>query len=81
MDIQTSIERQMLASLATLKACIENCPKEQLNGKHKDYPFSQVAFHALFYCDYYLSGSKDEFFNQDFHMANESIFDDYESSE
>ena len=71
----------MLASLATLKGCIINCPKDQFNARHNDYPFSQVIFHAVFYCDYYLSKGEEEFFQQYFHKENKSTFDDYEELE
>jgi hypothetical protein len=81
MTFRSGIEKQLLAALATLKACIENCPKDQLNERHGDYPFSQVAFHALFYFDFYLSDSEAEFFAQDFHVRNKAIFDDYEELE
>jgi hypothetical protein len=80
-DIRSVIMSQLLASLATLKSCIQNCPKDQLNERHQDYPFSQVAFHALFYCDFYLSRSEDEFFKQPFHIAHKETFDDYEELE
>jgi len=78
---QTIIKQQLLASLATLKQCVDTCPKEQIHEKHKDYPFSQVVFHALFYCDFYLSESKETFFKQDFHIKYKNVFDDYEELE
>jgi len=78
---QTIIKQQLLASLATLKQCVDTCPKEQIHEKHNDYPFSQVVFHALFYCDFYLSKSKETFFKQDFHIKNKNIFADYEELE
>ncbi len=79
--IRTVIARQLLASLSTLKAAIDSCPEDQLHERHGDYPFSQVAFHALFYCDFYLSASDEEFFSQEFHVSRRDVFDDYEELE
>jgi hypothetical protein len=80
-DVPKIIENQLLASLAMLRAAIRDCPPDQLAATHQDYPFSQVAFHALFYCDFYLSESEAEFFNQKFHKMNLGTFDDYEELE
>jgi len=80
-DVLKIIENQLLAGLAMLRAAILDCPPDQLAAAHQDYPFSQVAFHALFYCDFYLSESEEEFFNQIFHKANLDTFDDYEELE
>jgi hypothetical protein len=37
---------QLLAGLYMLKGCIDRCPEEEWNERHKDYPFSQVVFHT-----------------------------------
>ena len=59
--IAEMVRSQFMAALGTLKQCIRNCPEEEWNQSHKDAPFSQVLFHTLFYLDYYLSASEEEF--------------------
>jgi hypothetical protein len=74
------IKKQMMAALATLNQCIENCSDVEWEKPHGDAVFSQVLFHTLFYLDYYLS-SKHEFKLQQFHKENVSIFREYEEFE
>jgi hypothetical protein len=72
------IQSQILASLATLGQCIENCPDHEWNETHHDAPFSQVLFHTLFFLDYYFSSDEIQFKNQVFHIQNKAMFRDYE---
>jgi len=71
----------MLAALATLRQCIENCSEAEWNQSHNDAPFSQVLFHTLFYTDLYLSDGRNEFKLQGFHKENMDIFREYEELE
>ena len=75
------IASQMLASMYTLKDCIDRCPEKEWNEKHNDYPFSQVVFHTLFDCDLNMCSTIEEIKMQDFHILNKKIFDDYEELE
>ena len=75
------IKSQMMAALATLKQCIENCADSEWQESHNDAPFSQVLFHALIYTDLYLSKDVPEFKAQQFHIDNKNIFRDYEELE
>jgi hypothetical protein len=75
------LKNQMLAALATLNQCVENCPEREWNESHGDAPFSQVVFHTLFYLDYYLSRNPEEFRTQKFHNEHREIFRDYEELE
>lgn len=79
--INSNIISQLLAGLYMLKSCIDLCPENEWNEKHKDYPFSQVVFHTLFDCDYHLCDYEKEFKEQKFHIENLTIFDDYEELE
>jgi hypothetical protein len=79
--INDAAHSQLLASLATLRNCIESCPSDEWDKSHGDYPFSQVAFHALFYFDYYLSEGDEDFKAQAFHIQNKAVFADYEELE
>ena len=75
--IQT-IEKQLLAAMATLGQCIKNCPDADWDQSHGDAPYCQVVFHTLFYLDFYLSGDEESFKAQDFHTSHRSFFRDYE---
>jgi uncharacterized damage-inducible protein DinB len=69
---------QFEASLKTLKNVIASCPDEYWHEKDNDYPFSQVAFHTLFYIDYYLTDTVEAMKQQPFHVDHQSAFRDYE---
>lgn len=75
------IASQMLASLYTLKDCMDRCPHPEWQEKHKDYPFSQVVFHVLFDCDLSLCDELGDIKTQEFHKSNGVFFADYEELE
>ncbi len=79
--INESLVSQFIASLITLENCINSCPIEEWNNGHGDYPFFQVVFHTLFYCDYYLSKNEEIFKHQEFHRKYKETFADYEELE
>ena len=72
------LARQLLAALRALQFCIEHCPETEWQEDHRDYPFSQVVFHALFYTDFYLGRDTIAFKQQIFHLEHQHIFKDYE---
>jgi len=72
---------QYKAALQTLENCIELCPEEQWAGKVANRPFSQSAFHALFFADVYLGKNLDELKDQVFHKQHSPEFDGYEELE
>ena len=72
---------QLLAGLYMLKDCIDRCPEKEWHERHKDHPFSQVVFHALFDCDYHLCDDDAGFKEQPFHRNNKASFGDYEELE
>jgi hypothetical protein len=78
LSIHEILKNQMLAALATLKQGIDNCPDHQWNESHNDAPFSQAAFHGLFFLDYYLSEGEEDFKSQAFHREHTCLFRDYE---
>jgi hypothetical protein len=79
--VKQIVRNQMLAALATLNQCIQNCPDNEWQKSHNDAPFSQVLFHTLFYIDFYLSPTEQEFRLQLFHEQNKAIFREYEELE
>ena len=77
-----SIANQLEAALCMLHLCVERCPDEIWNGPVGNLAFCQVAFHALFFTDFYLGGPDEESFrSQPFHRENGQIFRDYEELE
>jgi hypothetical protein len=72
---------QFSASLDTLNYCIQTCPDTEWQEDHKDAPFSQVVFHALFYADFYLGRDSVPFKEQPFHVSHRDKFSDYEELE
>lgn len=79
--LKSLILHQMTASIDTLKYCIDSCPESEWQEAHKDAPFSQVIFHALFYADFYLGRDSVPFKEQAFHVSHKGIFLDYEEME
>jgi len=79
--LKTLLGNQYEASLCTLNYCIERCPDENWNARVANLKFCQAAFHALFYADFYLGQSPDDFKKQPFHRENASFFADYEEFE
>lgn len=77
------IVSQFEASLCTVGHCVARCSDELWNAPVAKYPFCQVAFHTLFFTDYYLC--KDEepssMRQQPFHLDNPAFFGDYEQLE
>ncbi len=72
------IASQFEASLCTLAFGIERCPAELWNARVAKYPFCQVAFHTVFFTDFYLGPDADSLRQQPFHLANPILFGDYE---
>ena len=75
------IANQFEAALCTLNACIDRCPETLWNSRVGNHLFSQVAFHTLFFTDYYLGRSEAGFQEQAFHRDNPQFFGDYEEFE
>jgi hypothetical protein len=76
------LANQLDAALCTLSECIDRSPDAAWKSKIAAYEFSQVAFHALIYADYYLGdGDEEAFRRQPFHVDNEGCFGDYEEFE
>jgi hypothetical protein len=67
------------AALCMLNCCVEQCPDALWEGRVANLKFCQVAFHALFFTDYYLGEPDVEAFRQQqFHRDNPQIFRNYE---
>jgi hypothetical protein len=80
-EIKSALSRQLRAALNTLGYAIEICPDSEWQKPHGDAPFSQVAFHCLFYADFYLGRDALPFKDQSFHKSHQRDFADYEELE
>jgi hypothetical protein len=52
---------QFEASLSMMRQCLEACRPEHWEGKVAHGPFRWVAYHTLFFTDFYLSRGEDAF--------------------
>lgn len=75
------ISNQFQAALRTLDFCIQSCPEAAWDAPIANLAFCQVAFHTVFFADFYLGADEDEFRQQPFHRKNPQFFRDYEELE
>lgn len=75
------ITQEYGGSLCMLGLCIDRCPDALWQVKVARYPFSQSAFHVLFFTDLYLSKSIEDQREQQFHKDHAAWFADYEQLE
>jgi hypothetical protein len=73
--VKRSLLHQYEAALSTLRLCLEQCPDDKWHGRVGNFPFWHVAYHALYYGDFYLSPNADAFEPQEFHRENYQYFD------
>lgn len=78
---KTLITNQFEAVFCTLNVCIDRCPETLWDGRIANHRFCQVAFHTLFYADFYLGQSDVGFRDQPFHRDHTEFFRDYEEFE
>jgi hypothetical protein len=78
---QKLINGQYEAALCMLNRCIDQCPESDWDAPVVNLKFCQVAFHVLFFTDFYLESTEDAIRDQAFHRANLDAFRDYEELE
>ena len=61
MDIHAAIRSQYLAALEMLKQPLLVCPADMWNNSADHNRTWYVAYHALFFTDYYLQDTEDDF--------------------
>jgi uncharacterized damage-inducible protein DinB len=66
--INTILLGQFEAALCMLNDCIRKCPLEHWEGKIANDTFRQIAYHTLFYVDYYLSADESAFTLRELHQ-------------
>ena len=72
------ITRQYEAALCSLGIAIERCPEAAWNEPVGTLKFCQVAFHTLFFTDFYLGSDESTFKQQSFHRDHPQFFREYE---
>lgn len=75
------VASQFEAVFTTLATCLDRCPPDGWHAPVANRDFSQVAFHAVYYTDLYLSADKPDFFAQQFHHEHADHFQNYQESE
>ena len=65
--ILDSLTSQFEASLAMLYHCIAACPPEHFDDKIGNDTFRQVAYHSLFFFDFYLAPGESAFRLRELH--------------
>ncbi len=75
---KTLIGNQFEAAYCTLEHCRRECPAELWQTPVAKAPFSQVMFHTLFFCDFYLGDSPQDLHEQTYHRDHSDWFGDYE---
>jgi hypothetical protein len=79
--VKQVIANQFEAGFATINRCVQQATDDLWHQPVARYPFCQVAFHTLFFADYYLGPDAEAFSLQPFHLANKHLFGDYEQLE
>ena len=74
MDLQDALKSQYHAALAMLRAAIDACPPELWTDASYVNQFWQVAYHTVFYADFYLQTSETTFVPWEHHRRNYSRF-------
>lgn len=65
--LKTILAGQFEAALCMLNDCLRKCPEEHWDGKIANDTFRQIAYHTLFYIDYYVSSNEQAFILRDLH--------------
>ena len=72
--VKQLIAAQFEAGLCTLQICISKCPAESWHAPVANLKYCQVAFHTIFFTDYYLGRTPDNFQAQSFHRQHVEFF-------
>lgn len=80
-ELKTVLANQLAAALCTLSRCIDRCPQDAWQMPIANLTFDQVAFHTLFFTDYYLGRNAGALRPQPFHRNHVDAFAEYEELE
>ncbi len=65
---QAAISRQFAAAIQMIRMAIAACPDDLWDDRRDGSPFWHIAYHALFYVDFYLSDDENAFHSTEFHQ-------------
>jgi len=74
MTLQAVLKSQYLASLTMLRKAIDACPAELWTDTSYVNQFWQIAYHTLFYTDFYLQSSESAFVPWEHHRPEHNYF-------
>jgi len=74
MSVQECLKSQYHASLAMLRGAIDACPQELWTDASYVNQFWQVAYHTVFYADFYLEPSEATFVPWEHHRPDYNRF-------
>jgi hypothetical protein len=66
--VGTILRSQYEAALAMLKSCVASCGDEHYEGQVARDTFRTIAYHTLFWTDYYLSPGEQAFELRELHQ-------------
>jgi uncharacterized damage-inducible protein DinB len=69
---------QFEAALAMFRQCVSRCPEANWDDKIANYTFRQVAYHTLFFADFYLSTDEASFQLRDLHRRGGDLRDSHQ---
>ncbi len=72
--IKSALTGQFHAALSMLKAAVDQCPDEYWQLRVGNWQFSHVAYHALFYADFYLSPDEGSYCRPEFYREEFEFF-------
>jgi hypothetical protein len=67
---QSVINRQFAAAIQMVQAAVEACPDGLWDDRSHGTPFWHLAYHTLFYADFYFSPNPESFQAREFHSHN-----------
>jgi DinB superfamily len=71
---RSALVSQFHAALAMLKSAVDQCPDEHWHGRVGTWPFSHVAYHTLFYTDFYLTKNEESYQRPSLHREEYPVF-------
>ena len=71
---KSAVVGQFHAALSMLKAAVDQCPDEHWQLWVGNWQFSHVAYHALFYADFYLSPDEGSYCRPEFYREEYEFF-------
>lgn len=63
--IREFVQGQYGAAIEMLRLLIETCPQDIWDNRQEGTPFWHIAYHTIFYLDFYLGDSKEQMEHHD----------------